>query len=151
ARAHCLDRIAARDLLMSRTIHIIGAGLAGLAAAVKLTERGENVVIHEATSTPGGRCRSYYDHLVGMVIDNGNHLILSGNTSAFGYLRSIGAEHELVGPATPEFHFLDLKSRERWKLAFNPGRVPWWIFDAKKRVPATRALDYLPMGRLLWA
>ena len=136
---------------MPRTIHIIGAGLAGLAAAVKLSALGENVFIHEATSTAGGRCRSYHDHLIGMMIDNGNHLILSGNTSALGYLRSIGAEHELVGPATPEFPFFDVKSRERWTLAFNRGRIPWWIFDARKRVPATRALDYLPMGRLLWA
>jgi squalene-associated FAD-dependent desaturase len=136
---------------MSRTIHIIGAGLAGLAAAVKLTARAENVVIHEATSTAGGRCRSYHDHLVGMVIDNGNHLLLSGNTSALGYLRSIGAHRELEGPSVPEFAFIDLKSRERWTLRFNKGRIPWWIFSAAKRVPATRALDYLPMGRLLWA
>ena len=86
-----------------------------------------------------------------MVIDNGNHLLLSGNTSAIGYLRSIGAEHELVGPATPQFPFINLATRERWTLAFNKGRVPWWIFDAGKRVPGTRALDYLPMGRLLFA
>jgi squalene-associated FAD-dependent desaturase len=136
---------------MSRTIHIIGAGLAGLAAAVKLTARGESVVIHEATNVAGGRCRSYHDHSIGMMIDNGNHLLLSGNTSALGYLRSIGADHELIGPSVPEFVFTDFKSGARWTLKFNAGRIPWWIFNANKRVPATRALDYLPMGRLLWA
>jgi squalene-associated FAD-dependent desaturase len=136
---------------MSRTVHIIGAGLAGLAAAVKLTARGESVVVHEATNFAGGRCRSYHDHSVGMVIDNGNHLLLSGNTSALGYLRSIGAEHELVGPKEAAFRFVDLKSNERWTLRFNDGRVPWWIFDSSRRVPGSRALDYLRFGRLLFA
>jgi squalene-associated FAD-dependent desaturase len=136
---------------MSRTVHIIGAGLAGLAAAVKLTARGESVVVHEATNFAGGRCRSYHDHSVGMVIDNGNHLLLSGNTSALAYLRGIGAEHELVGPKEAAFRFVDLKSNERWTLRFNEGRLPWWIFDTTRRVPGSRALDYLRFGRLLLA
>src|SRR5262245_35728588 len=135
---------------MSRTVHIIGAGLAGLAAAVKLTARGERVVVHEATNFAGGRCRSYHDHSVGMMIDNGNHLLLSANTSALGYLRSIGAEHELIGPAEAAFSFMDLKSKERWTLRFNNGRIGWWIFDPHRRVPNSRALDYLPVARLLW-
>jgi squalene-associated FAD-dependent desaturase len=29
--------------------------------------------------------------------------------------------------------------------------LPWWIFSAARRVPGTHALDYLPIGRLLWA
>ena len=77
---------------MSGTVHIIGAGLAGLSAAVRLTSRGRNVVVHEATAFAGGRCRSYHDAAVGMTIDNGNHLLLSGNRAALDYLRSIGAE-----------------------------------------------------------
>ena len=40
---------------MSRTIHVIGAGLSGLAAAVRLAERGENVIVHEAARQAGGR------------------------------------------------------------------------------------------------
>ena len=46
---------------MPRTVHIIGAGLAGLAAAVRLARRGERVIVHEATGQAGGRCRSYHD------------------------------------------------------------------------------------------
>jgi protoporphyrinogen oxidase len=136
---------------MPRTIHIIGAGLAGLAAAVDLTGRGETVVVHEATSVAGGRCRSYHDASIGMMIDNGNHLLLSGNSSALGYLRTLGAEHRLVGPPRAEFPFIDLQSREEWTLRFSNGRLPWWIFDSSRRVPGTHALDYLPIARLLWA
>jgi squalene-associated FAD-dependent desaturase len=136
---------------MARTIHIIGAGLAGLAAAVDLTARGHSVVVHEATSAAGGRCRSYHDHSIGMTIDNGNHLLLSGNYSALAYLRAIGAENRLIGPAKSEFPFHDLASGKAWTLRLSPGRLPWWIFDANKRVPDTRALDYLPLARLMWA
>jgi len=136
---------------MARTIHIIGAGLAGLSAAVELTTRGHTVVVHEATHAAGGRCRSYYDHSVGMTIDNGNHLLLSGNRAALAYARAIGAEHRLVGPPRPEFTFFDLATREKWTLRFNEGRLPWWIFDSRRRVPGTHALDYLSIARLLWA
>jgi hydroxysqualene dehydroxylase len=61
------------------TFHIIGAGLAGLAAAERLAQSRQAVVVHEATAYAGGRCRSYYDQSTGMLIDNGTHLLLSGN------------------------------------------------------------------------
>jgi len=136
---------------MTRVVHIIGAGLAGLSAAIKLCGRGEQVVVHEATAFAGGRCRSYHDASLGMTIDNGNHLLLSGNRAALGYLHEIGGADRLAGPDHAEFPFVDLKSNERWMLRFNDGRLPLWIFDAKRRVPGTQALDYLALARLLWA
>jgi squalene-associated FAD-dependent desaturase len=135
---------------MSRTIHIIGAGLAGLSAALNLSGRGEAVIVHEATAFAGGRCRSYHDASVGMTIDNGNHLLLSGNRAALDYLREVGAADRLIGPAAAEFQFIDLAGRQSWTLRFNDGRVPWWIFDPARRVPGTRARDYLRLLRLLW-
>ena len=134
---------------MPANIHIIGAGLAGLAAALKLAEAGENVVVHEATAFAGGRCRSYHDATLGMVIDNGNHLLLSGNRAALAYLRTIGADQRLVGPPHAEFGFVDLASGERWTLRFNDGRLPFWIFNPARRVPGTKARDYLALARLL--
>ena len=135
---------------MTATIHIIGAGLAGLSAALKLTARGEHVIVHEATAFAGGRCRSYHDASIGMTIDNGNHLLLSGNRAALDYLREVSAEQRLIGPAAAEFQFIDLASRERWTLRFNDGRIPWWIFDPARRVQGTRAFDYAALARLLW-
>ena len=134
---------------MARTVHIIGAGLAGLAAALKLSARGEAVVVHEATAFAGGRCRSYHDAAIGMVIDNGNHLLLSGNHAALDFLRDIGASGRLIGPPAAEFPFTDLTSGESWTLRFNNGRLPFWIFDPGRRVPGTRVLDYLMLARLL--
>ena len=136
---------------MPRTVHVIGAGLAGLSAAVRLAGRGLAVVVHEAAPHAGGRCRSYRDAALNMVIDNGNHLVLSGNRAALEYLRCLGAEDRLVGPAQAAFDFVDLATHERWTLRPNAGLLPWWVFDARRRVPATSPFDYLPAGKLLWA
>jgi squalene-associated FAD-dependent desaturase len=134
---------------MARTVHIIGAGLAGLAAAARLAGGGNQVIVHEATDQPGGRCRSYFDRAIGMTIDNGNHLVLSGNHAVLSFARTIGSEALLVGPDTASFPFVDLASGERWTLRINDGFVPWWIFDAGARVPGTGAMDYLRLAPML--
>ena len=55
---------------MPRTVHVVGAGLAGLSAAVRLAAHGARVVLHEAAGQAGGRCRSYHDPVLDMVTDN---------------------------------------------------------------------------------
>jgi squalene-associated FAD-dependent desaturase len=132
-----------------RSFHVIGAGLAGLAAASRLVEAGCDVALYEATSQGGGRCRSYHDPVLGRTIDNGNHLILSGNRSTLGFLRRIGAQDRVSGPSSAEFFFVDYSSGQRWKLRIGDGRIPWWIFNARRRVPGTKAMDYLTPIRLL--
>ena len=66
---------------------IIGAGLAGLSAAVRLAEAGIPVRLVEAAAQAGGRCRSYHDPQLGRTIDNGNHLVLSGNEAVARFPR----------------------------------------------------------------
>src|SRR5579863_5926687 len=129
-------------------VHIVGAGLAGLAAAIRLSAAGTDVVLHEATDHAGGRCRSYFDAALGMTIDNGNHLLLSGNHETLAYLESIGAQGRLIGPAEAAFDFADLADGARWRLRLNDGRLPWWIFVAARRVPGSRPVDYLAALRL---
>ncbi|MEW9581760.1 hydroxysqualene dehydroxylase HpnE [Paraburkholderia sp. DGU8] len=136
---------------MPKLVHVVGAGLAGLAAAVQLQRRGARVVLHEAAAYAGGRCRSYYDAKLGATIDSGNHMVLSGNAATLGYARAIGAADELVGPQQPEFPFVDLATRARWSVRLSPGRLPWWIFDPNARVPNTSPRDYLALVPLLFA
>jgi squalene-associated FAD-dependent desaturase len=135
---------------MVQQVHIIGAGLSGLAAAVRLAGQGLKVQVHEAAGQAGGRCRSYHDPSLDMVIDNGNHLLLSANHAALDYVRALGAENMLSGPDKARFPFCDLASGARWTIEISDGRLPWWIFDAARRVPGTRARDYLALARLLW-
>jgi squalene-associated FAD-dependent desaturase len=131
--------------------HVIGAGLAGLAAAVALTQAGYAVTLSEAGPQAGGRCRSYLDPQLGVVIDNGNHLVLSGNSAVRDYLATIGASDRLTGPDEAAFPFADLRDGARWTLRPNAGPIPWWLFSADRRVPGTRPLDYLALARLIRA
>ena len=133
---------------MSRTIHVIGAGLAGLSAAVALAGRGEQVEVYEGAAQAGGRCRSYLDPQLGAVIDNGNHLVLSGNRAVHAYAAEIGSLDHLVGPDQAVIGFADLKTGERWRLRPNAGRLPWWIFAKDRRTPGTTPGDYLSLAAL---
>jgi hydroxysqualene dehydroxylase len=138
--------------MSGRIVHVVGAGVAGLSAAVRLAEAGVDVIVHEAAQVAGGRCRSYPDQALGLVIDNGNHLLLSGNHAALDYLGRIGSRNSLSGPDAAVFDFADLKSGERWRLRLNEGRVPWWLLDRKRRAPGTALREYFaPLAMLLRA
>jgi len=133
------------------TVHVIGAGLAGLSCALQLAESGAAVRLYEATGHAGGRCRSYYDQQLERWIDNGNHLVFSGNHAVAEHLRTIGAAESMIDPGRAAFPFLDLADGRRWTLQMNPGRMPWWAFDAAKRIPNTRLRDYLALLRFATA
>ena len=136
---------------MQKTAHIIGAGISGLSAAVRLANANYRVCVHEATQTTGGRCRSYFDAATNLTIDNGNHLLLSGNRHALAYARSIGTEAGLVGPKRAQFPFVDISTGQRWQLDLGDGRLPLWVFDEARRVPDTGLRDYLALTPLIWA
>src|SRR5579871_1022667 len=136
---------------MQRVAHIVGAGISGLSAAVRLANANFKVRVYEATQQAGGRCRSYFDAATNLTIDNGNHLLLSGNRHALAYARSIGTEAGLVGPQRAQFPFVDLRSGKRWQLDLGDGRLPLWLFDPARRVPDTRVSDYLALAPLIWS
>jgi squalene-associated FAD-dependent desaturase len=134
-----------------RRVHIVGAGLAGLSAAIDLVSRGVAVSIYESAPHAGGRCRSYFDPALGMDIDNGNHLILSGNHATLSYLDVIGARDRLYAAPRANFPFVDIAMGSRWTVRANDGPIPWWVFDARRRPPGTRVREYLALARLLRA
>ena len=115
---------------MAGTVHVVGAGLAGLAAAVRLAHAGVAVALYEAAPQAGGRCRSYHDPALGITIDNGNHLLLSANKAALGYVRTIGGQAALTVAPECAFPFDDLATGARWTLRPGRGRLPFWIFYA---------------------
>lgn len=134
------------------TVHVIGAGLAGLAAAVRLAGARTGgaklrVIVHEAAPQAGGRCRSFHDATLDRLIDNGNHLVLSGNRSLLGLLRRVGGGEGLAPVRPAAFPFLDLRSGAGWTV--RPGGL--WLFDPRRRVPDSRALDYLAALKTLKA
>lgn len=127
---------------------IVGAGLAGLAAAVDLTRAGMRVSIADSAAQAGGRCRSYFDPQLGQTIDNGNHLVLSGNPAVARFRTAVGANTPLAGPDHADFAFCDLRDGARWTVRINDGRLPWWVLSKGRRVPGTRLTDYLRLAGL---
>ena len=130
--------------------HVIGAGLAGLSAAVHLTRAGHRVRIHERSNQTGGRCRSYYDQALNCLIDNGNHLMMTGNHDLRALIDLVGAQDRFVIGAGADYPFVDAKTGERWVIAINDGRWPFWLFDKSSRVPGTSPWDYRALLGILF-
>ena len=133
------------------TVYVIGAGLAGLSCAVKLAQQGARVSLFEAARHAGGRCRSYFDASLSQAIDNGNHLLLSGNHATYDYLRTIGAVDKLAGPERATFAFADVRDGRRWTIAINDGRLPWWVLDKRRRAPGSSIWEHAAIRKLMRA
>src|SRR6266702_7183060 len=103
-------------------VHVVGAGLAGLAASVVLADQGHAVTLYESGPQAGGRCRSFVDPELGVRIDNGNHLLLSGNAAASAYIERIGSLDTFERPLEAAIPFIDLTTGEHW--AVRPGKGP---------------------------
>jgi hydroxysqualene dehydroxylase len=71
---------------------VIGAGFAGLSAAVRLAQRGARVIVLEARSRLGGRATAFPDRDTGELVDNGQHVLLGCYTHTFEFLHEIGAD-----------------------------------------------------------
>ena len=75
-------------------IAVVGAGWAGLAAAVRACERGHEVALFEAAAMPGGRARS--DDGGAHALDNGQHILLGGYARTLALMRAVGVEPDAV-------------------------------------------------------
>lgn len=69
-------------------IAVIGAGWAGLTAAVRLAQRGADVTVFEANRTPGGRARRV--EFDGALLDNGQHILLGAYTACLSLFQEVG-------------------------------------------------------------
>lgn len=83
------------------TTIVIGAGWAGLAAAVHLTRAGRHVTLFEAAPQAGGRAREleleWGDATTGLrriVVDNGQHLLIGAYSDLLDLLRLIGRSEQ---------------------------------------------------------
>jgi squalene-associated FAD-dependent desaturase len=132
-------------------VHIIGAGLSGLSAAARLANANVPVTVYEGAGQAGGRCRSFYDRHLEREIDNGNHLIMSGNYAALAFVDLVGAVDPFVSPPGAIYPFVDVKTEERWRVHINDGAIPLWLLDKKRRVPGAGVLDYVQAAGVAFA
>lgn len=86
---------------------IIGAGFAGLAAAVALAERGVRVAVLEGKPNLGGRAYSFSDDESHDWVDNGQHALMGCYNETLDFLSHIGSAHKLVFHEDLEIEMLD--------------------------------------------
>ena len=72
------------------SVVVVGAGVAGLAAASALAERGCAVTVLESAPALGGRARSFRERTTGDTVDNGQHAIMGCYHEFLGLLTRIG-------------------------------------------------------------
>ncbi|MBL4613580.1 MAG: FAD-dependent oxidoreductase [Magnetovibrio sp.] len=132
---------------MKGRVHVIGAGLAGLSAAVRLSKAGASVTVHETAKYAGGRCRTFHDQALQSTIDNGTHLLLSGNHEVLDFLHLTGGHSQLVEAERGGLDFLDLASGERWCVDLGTGKgtlsLLKWLFDKSRQPPGLKPLGFL--------
>jgi len=126
---------------------VIGGGVAGLAAAVSLAERGAAVVVVEARPRLGGRASSFADPATGGAVDNGQHVLMGCYRETFAFLRRIGAmQHVRVQPslAVPS---IDAAGRQS-VLSCPPLPAPWHLLGGVIEWDALGWKDRLSVLRL---
>jgi len=88
-----------------KQLTIVGAGWAGLAAAVAATQAGWQVRLFEAANTAGGRARSLQQHFAGKPLDNGQHVLIGAYRDTLGLMRTVGLNPDALLQQLP----LDLR------------------------------------------
>ncbi len=99
----------------SRAVHVVGAGVAGLVAALALARAGAAVTLHEAAPSAGGRCRALPDGT-----DNGTHALMGANHAALRFLDAIGARAGWIEPEPAGLPVLDLADGAARRIAASP-------------------------------
>ena len=74
-------------------VAVVGAGLAGLSAALRLKEAGLKVELFERSRLLGGRATSF--EIDGIEVDNGQHVFLACCTEFIAFAREVGMEDAL--------------------------------------------------------
>lgn len=129
-------------------VGIVGGGLAGLAVAAALCERGFRVRLFEARRVLGGRAGSFLDPATGQPVDHCQHVALGCCTNLIDLCRRTGV--------------IDLFRRDRVVHFFSPTgerfdlRSAWWLPAPLHLAPSLLRLRFLSkqdrrrIGRTLW-
>ena len=111
---------------------MVGAGYAGMAAAVTLAQRGARVTVLEAGPVPGGRARRVTTQ--GHTLDNGQHILIGAYATLFFLMRAVGVPADAVLRLPLELRYADGFSLRRLYLPAPFGllggllaarRLPW--------------------------
>src|SRR5688572_10472658 len=141
--------------MKSPDVIVIGAGVAGLRAAVHLAARGARVTVLESKAVLGGRATAFNDPQTGERVDNGQHVMLGCYRETFAFLRQIGTEDRVRVQPGLEVDFVD-RAGERSRLSlpglppplnFMAGLLDWTALGWRDRVAALRLAAPIRIAR----
>lgn len=127
--------------MIARRTHIVGAGIAGLSAALAVTEEGGEAILYEAAPQAGGRCRTIMP-AGGFAHDNGTHVLFTANRRALNLLRSVGARERWIEPERRGLPLYDARSEEMRRVGLSPLS---WLLPSRR----PRDLSMLDLARIL--
>lgn len=126
---------------------VVGAGFAGLSAAVRLARRGARVLVVEERRRLGGRASAFADPETGEVVDNGQHALFGCYHETFAFLREIGTEGDVRLEERLDLEIVDRRGqRSRLSSASLPpplhlvgGLLRWPALGWSDKIAALRA------------
>ena len=127
---------------MHKHVVVIGAGMAGMAAATSLASRGIAVTLLEAAAHLGGRARSVAIEHNSQVIqlDNGQHIALGAYRETLKLLATVGVQEDDAFLRLP----LTIEMRDGRKTAFNLKTHGWLP------APLNQLVGFLTCAGLSW-
>jgi hydroxysqualene dehydroxylase len=126
---------------------VLGAGCAGLTAAVGLARRGARVLVLEARGKLGGRATSFVDRATGELVDNGQHVLLGCYHETLRLLETLGALDRVVRAPSLDAPFVD--EAGNWsRLHCPPLPSPWHLVAGVLRWRGLSWSDRLSVFRL---
>ena len=128
-------------------IIVIGAGFAGLSAAVRLAAAGRRVLVLEARGRLGGRATAFDDRETGYRVDNGQHVLAGCYHETFRFLDAIGARDRVALQDGLDVAFID-RAGTRSRLRCPRLPAPWHLAAGVARWSGVGWRDRLPLARL---
>ncbi|GBD22888.1 15-cis-phytoene desaturase [bacterium HR29] len=129
-------------------VAVIGAGLAGLAAACELVSLGHRVVLFEKRPWAGGKTYSFVDEETGEEIDNGQHVFMRCTVAYRSFLRRLGTER--LAMVQPRLSVTVLGTEGRpGRLWADPVPVPFHLARAFLRYPHLTMSEKTAIARAL--
>ena len=140
---------------MNADVVVIGAGFAGLSAAVRLAAAGRRVVVVEEAPRLGGRATAFTDRETGERVDNGQHVLFGCYRETYAFLEQLGTA--TLAPLQPRLSlaFADTSGRltelecPNWRppLHLVGGILRWKGLPLRDRLSAFRLARVLLAAR----
>ncbi|MEO7190467.1 MAG: hydroxysqualene dehydroxylase HpnE [Vicinamibacterales bacterium] len=139
------------DAANSADVVVIGAGFAGLSAAVRLAGAGLKVVVLEEAPRLGGRASAFTDRVTGERVDNGQHVIFGCYRETYAFLREIGTAS--LAPLQPQLRLVVANGDGPPRELLCPSLpAPWHLLAGVlswRGLPLRDRLSALRLGRFL--